>query len=1330
MHSNLITALYVGFLIIFSVLFSSESFGKSDTHLALGVGDGLPGNRVFDIERDHLGFMWIATGQGLARFDGANTVRFFAHKTPNTSQSTRVRDLLFDSQNRLWAVGDQGVGVLGAKSERFEQIEPPQPHPQLNAYSVFESSDGIVWVGARSGLYQFVQNQLNPLTLMLDGRLITPQVLSITEVEQSKMMLATDSGIMLVDTNTLRVEYLLQENGQPTFADKVWRLNNGSIWLSIHGYGLATYEPNERKLDMRYIDENEFDTVGYVFDIQESESKLYAASLNTGLLTLSNGKVEVSNGLPPLLSLYQDQQVKAYGTYSEGVSLLSANHNAIKNRAFTHPSETEQYEINDVIIADESIWLADQLAGVCRYSLEGDFQRCLDTEDLSAQAMAVSPSKHVWISLYKSLVKVEPQSMTVVQQFDFEKYNIPDAIYSIAIQDEQTIWLSHSFDGLTRLNPHTKLIERFHSGNSGLLSDEIHSLVLHKNLLWVATSNGLQAFDVSTQRFELKTELGEGVSNAVYDLFLSPTDFLFVQTESGLRALDLKTQSWKPLPDKLNKLTNTSIVFDETGYAWFASSFGVMGWSPDSSDSKVRYFDKGDGLFTQGYLGSAGTVFERQLVFIAPDGMTLLGPDKLGFSDAMPKVSEFELTFANGQSKRYFHQENLLALPYEHASMRFVLANNNFTSVSKQQFRYKLEGVANTWVDLGKSRVLMIPKLAHGQYNLLLQSTDSDGNWSQNISGFSFTIKTPWYATVWAYCVYALSAILMLYIVYQIRIAALKRIQTALETEVAEQTREISKQNKLLTEKSEALAQAQAQRTLLLKTLSHELMTPVSLIQGPAEQLNRAQQPDERSKMANIVISNAKRLKVLIEQLMRVSNLNQESQLPIVSPTQSLTSFNLSQICLEQIAAFGPMAEQSDITINTNVEDDIHVLARPDQLEQCVSNLLSNAIKYSAVGKTVSLSLSLQGDETEPRCILQVQDEGVGIEPSELDAIFTPEYRTDTGKRQNVGLGIGLSVVKAIADELNGSIDVVSSLGKGSEFSLAFNALPAISGSENEALVSSSRHDLSDKTVLIVDDTPDMLTLLSSIFEHDYKVEVAVDGAQGLEVAKAQLPDLIISDVMMPKLDGFGLLSRIKQDPLTAHIPVILLTANLNEQRELEGLSRQADDYITKPFSVPALELKVRNVFSHYAANAARWHARIEQGDKKAADSLPMLPKFEFKDEPHIYDFLDKLDGVIHERYQNPDITVSELAKEMALSERQLHRKLTAIISMGANEYLRTYRLYQAITPLLHGKSVAVVSELVGFNSASYFSACFKKQYGMTAKSYVQKQRDKHQLKL
>ncbi|KZN54309.1 hybrid sensor histidine kinase/response regulator transcription factor [Pseudoalteromonas luteoviolacea] len=1339
MFKDLLATFFVRCFFVIFILLGFYPKADANAGKTLSVGDGLPSNRVFDITRDHRGFMWLATEHGIARFDGARVKRFSKHQTPELSNSLWVRDVLFDSQQRLWAAGKQGLEVLNPHAEAFKQVPTGQGATSLNIYSLFESTQGEIWVGEKSGLYKFDNGVLNLVPFNIESNDQRPEqptfndrVLSITQVDESTLLMATDPGILLLDITKQQAQFIKNEEGEPLFADKVWRLDDGRIWLSMQGVGLAQYFSSDKKAIVQYVDENQFDTVGYVFDLKMHGDTLLAASLNAGLVQLSEQVIPVGDS-PPLLSIYRDEQVLALGSYTEGAVLQHANLSAAQNFAFTHPSETNQFEINDVLVLEQHIWIADQLAGLCRYKMSGTFDGCLKAYDLSAQAIAKGKSNTLWVSLYQELVHLDAESMQVIDKFSFAEMGIPDSIYAMVFENDTSIWLSHSFDGLTQLNPKTRQVKRYTRSNSELLNDQVHSIVQHQSMLWVATSAGLQLLDLTTGEFLQLDSQGPEFSGAIYDLYLSPSGVLFLQSDAGIKAFDTYKKDWLMLPTQIANVTNASVAFSNDGRAWFANGLGIFGWDPSDASDVIHYYDKGDGLYHQGYIGSAASTAHDSLVFASADGLTLFAPKKLIYFDASPKVSEFEITLADGSTQTYFNKLSLDELPYQHASIRFSLTNANFASVSKQQFRYKLEGVSEAWVELGSSRVLMIPKLAHGKYILQLQSTDSNGNWSATTGQFVFSIKTPWYATVWAYIAYVFTFMLSLFVIYHLRVKALKGIQKQLEKEVALQTKAITEQNKQLFEKSSALASAEAQRTLLLKTLSHELMTPVSLIQGPAEQLMKVEHAQERNTMANIVVSNAKRLKVLIEQLMQASG---HSGGEVQTTEQSQQLYDLSKICLEQASAFAPLLAQHELRLEVDITPHVMVKAKQDQLEQCVSNLLSNAIKYSPNGRRILLTLN-KPSITEPSvCMLSVCDQGIGISTDEQSKIFEPEYRTEQGSKHNVGLGIGLSVVKSTVEALGGAVEVSSVEGQGSTFTLMFKTVESEpitlsrAAVDNETNIDESIDNNSEiqdpHSILIVDDTPDMLTFLQSVFGASYSVTVARDGEEGLELAKSQLPDLIISDVMMPKLDGFGMLSAVKQHSLTAHIPVILLTANLNEQRQIEGLTLRADDYITKPFNLQALELKVRNIFKRQEATLQKWRSRITPQPTQDALSLPALPKLQFKDQPHIYDFLDKLDRVVEQYYRNTQTTVSELAKEMALSERQLHRKLTALISMGANEYLRTYRLYKSITPLLHGGSIAQVADDVGFNSGSYFSACFKKHFGMTAKTFVQKQRDKH----
>ncbi|MCG7535191.1 ATP-binding protein [Pseudoalteromonas sp. OOF1S-7] len=1291
----------------------------ANTYTTLTVADGLPSNRVFDIERDHRGFAWFATDKGLARYDGARIEVFSRYHTPRLSQSLWVRDILFDKQQQLWVAGKQGLEVLSPQAEHFQSIRVPKRTEPLNIYALYKSENGQLWAGAADGLYLLEQGSLTPILTKLNGQPVNFKILSITQAQEKTLLLATSRGLYLFDPASTVVTPITNLTGAPVIADKLWTLPDSQIWVAMHGIGLGRYHPEQRTVELIYKDPNEFDTVGYIFDLHRENNELRAASLNAGLLYLSTDTINRTPSLPPLLSLFRDNNLNMYGTFSEGVIIETLNHQAINNFSFTHPSDTGTYEVNQLVQTDEHLWIADQLAGLCQYTLTGLFLNCVASESHSAQALAPSKDGSLWAAMYHELLLLDPSSAIVKARYPLAERGIAEAINTLSQSADGALWLAHSFDGLSRFDPDTRTTTRFTSANSQLLSDQVHHLAIRQGKIWLATAQGLQAYSFNTAQFEHVVSPASQPFHAVYAVTPGPDNKLWLQTDRGLRAYDPDLQHWQNLPEPLSRLSNTSLVFDEHNTVWVASDKGVWHWLGDNKT--LAFYNHGDGLFKNGYLEGVSARSKSTAIFASTEGVTRISTDKLHAVNAQPQISALSITALNGSEQHFYTTSSVPEIDPKHASLRFQIANGDLINQTKQAFRYQLSGLTETWVELGNEHTLIVPRLPWGTYTLRLKGTNNQGNWSEQISELHFTVRTPWYATASAKVSYVLLSIITIYLAYRLRIRSLQRRQQQLEDTIAAHTRTMRAQNN-------QLEAAQAQRAALLKTLSHELMTPVTLIQGPAEQLRTSSSEVQRNQMANLVISNTKRLKVMIEHLMQLSSHSQPSD--SVTP-DAWQHYDLATLVKEQVQSFEPLIQSKSMHCSAKLESGLKVSSPPDQLQQLISNLLSNAIKYSYEGGEINLLLG--PDETAQHAVLTIADQGVGIAQADHERIFEPEYRTKHGSEFASGQGLGLSRVRELVTQLSGQIQLESSISKGTTFTVRLPIIDCHNNVQPHFDVSAPPQPTSlSRSILLIDDTPDMLAFVHSILAADYRVLTASDGETGLALARAQLPDMVISDVMMPGIDGFELTQRLKSDPLTAHVPVMLITANLNEEKHLQGLKLQADDYLTKPFNLEAFKLKISNTFALIESTQAKLKQQFrfnEDTHNHNADAKQphgdqaikaKTPKDLFADNPATVTFLEQLESVLYELYSEPSLTVAVVAKEMALSERQLHRKLTSVTSFGANEYLRQYRLYRALPLLLSGLSVAQSAEQCGFNSPSYFSACFKKQFGLTAKAYVQ----------
>jgi signal transduction histidine kinase/DNA-binding response OmpR family regulator len=1322
---NMAVIFFYIFLCFFAInALNSSAFASVEMNgrIAFTVQQGLPSNRIFDIERDHKGYIWLATDQGAVRFDGAKLLQFSQRKTPNLSQSHWVRKIIEDSQKRLWVGGKQGLELLNKNTEFFEKINNASETSE-NIYDIFESTDQQIWVGTERGLRKIVGEQLITVPLYSSQSVINSEtVLSLTEIDEENLMLAMKSGTYMYNKESHYVTPVVFSSQEPVYADKVGKLPDGTIWLSIHGLGLGYYDRVKSEVRLEHLDQEGFETTGYVYDVAIQDEKTVAASLNSGLLSITSHGVQSSPLYPPLLTLFSDINVNIYGSFNDGIFKSTPISRAFRNTLFNHSAPYSSYEINDIAYYQQAVWIADHLFGLCKYSIEGIRLNCIEKSS-SIHSLSVDGTGYIWASMYDALLKIDPSSGQVLARFELSELSIPEQIYSIVNRKLHEYWLSHSFAGITHLNTHTRAVVRYNTDNSDLLSDRVHKLIIKDNKLWIATSKGLQSFDVVSGEFSdaLLPPNSSGLS--VYDLLLDDSHIMWMQTNDGTKAYNTQLKHWLTLPDKITHIENASMGHAQ-GVVWFAYAKGIVTW--EHASKKLRYYDQGDGLFPNGYLPSATALTgQGEFLFASTKGFTTINPHKLDLSISRPVISEVVVTHASGGQQRFFNQLQLHNIPYDHASLRFSFANLNMQSSSKHHFKYKVIGLTDIWFELGNERDLVIPKLSWGQYSLIVQSTDSEGNWDSERTKFDFSVATPWYATKTATLIYILVLLLAIKLLYRARLRALREKQRLLEQEVKRQTMKIGRQNEKLSIQARDLSKAQSERSTLLRTLSHELMTPITLLQGPAEQIIRQKEQSQRVLLAELIASNAKRLKVLVEQLMMMSS---EQPNNVIMANRH----DFSSICLTQIKVFNNLLASKNMTCHIDIVENIHVMAGEDELEKCVSNLLSNAIKYSPPNSHLEITLHSFLREQKEICRLQIKDQGIGIEADYIERIFNTDYRTSAGRKFTQGQGIGLSVVKELVNKIGGNITVASEVGKGSCFGIEFvvssHLEPNLKKTKYNSELSKDILDLSDdinikddstkglskSTVLIVDDTPDMLSFIVSIFAKQFKVVTAKDGHEGILAANECLPDLIISDVMMPKLDGFEFLAQIKSNELTGHIPVLLLTANMSDEKKIKGLKLCANDYLHKPFSVPELELKVRNILQLQNANQERWQREIQQrrlGECK--------PEYELIDSASVL-FMTKIDQTLSSLFSDSSLSVSQLAKELALSERQLHRKLTSVAGVTPNEYIRQYRLYQSQSKLQQGVSVSQVSNDVGFNSPAYFSACFKKQFAMTPKQYVQ----------
>lgn len=669
-----------------------------------------------------------------------------------------------------------------------------------------------------------------------------------------------------------------------------------------------------------------------------------------------------------------------------------------------------------------------------------------------------------------------------------------------------------------------------------------------------------------------------------------------------------------------------------------------------------------------------------------------------------------------------------ISFPYTSNSLRFEFTSTNFIAEETNEFQYKLEGYDKDWSAWTTENVKEYSRLWEGSYTFLVRSknyTDQIGTTDELI----FIVAPPWYRSFYMYAAYFIGAAFLVWGIVRWRSLQLLREKATLQAEVANQTQEIRQQNLQLAEQSEELKvnaeqlkELDKMKTNFFVNISHEFRTPLSLILSPLEKYVHEKKPVQvKSTELERMHRNAKRLQQLINQLLDLATL-ESGGMKLITRQSDLVYF-----LRVLTSSFESLAESRNIIFEVGIPvDSYNTSFDREKLETILYNLLSNAFKFTPDEGRIILQVSIENENHSQPVSISISDTGTGIPKNELDKIFDRFYQVDgSSSRAFEGSGIGLSLVKELITLMNGFIGVESTVGTGTTFTIRLplhpsteeavdsqpggdkieslqeeNFLP-FNGAEKEELAE-SKVALTDSLILLVEDNADLRSYLQENLEGDYQIILAENGQIGLEKAFEFTPDLILSDMMMPMMDGFTLCTQLRKDERTSHIPFILLTARTTIESKLAGLELGADEYLTKPFNIKEIQIRIKNL--------------LEQR-KKLRDSysreLTIQPKnisVTSVDER----FLNHALEIMEAHIADPQFSVERFAEEIGMSRKNLLRKIKALTDQSVNEFIRNFRLKRA-AQLISAKS-ANISEIayqVGFNNLSYFSKCFKELFGV-----------------
>lgn len=1281
------------------------------------------------IYEDHQRQLWVGTLNGLNRYDPRlNRFTRYRHSAvANSLPHNYISALLEDRSGNFWvATLGGGIQRMDRAKGNFQTFGFDREPKNQEVFCLWEDAQSGLWAGTAQGLYRLDAGAKKfvavPLSPIIQGGAY-PAIRAICSSPKGALLLGTaDNGLIVFDPKTQQCRQYLHDDANPfslssNLIRSVLLDKKGQIWVGSINGGLDRFD---RTVNRFYNYQNEPDnsqslsqrTVSALFE--DNQDNLWIGTHRGGvnLYMPKTEKFELYRQEPRLNSLsYNDVKTFAedrFGYIWIGTDGGGLNRFERSNRNFKHyrhqPFDAGTIGSNEVLDVFEDrqgqLWIGSWGGGLCLYQRESDkFQRF---QHRAGGSSSISSNY----------------------------------IQKIFEDSRGDFWVATYFGGLNRMNRQNRTFERIthsRSGKTRLLGNNIVSINEdHTGKLWIGTDDGgLNCLDPRTGEFSHYFHQDEKKPD-LRVIFVDKKGQIWLG-QAGLYRFDSKKKSFELFTERAGLATEfiKGIAEDVQGNLWISTSNGLTQINPQSL--QYRKFNTADGL--QGLEFEANAYLKTrdgQLFFGGVNGFNTFYPQTISTNHFIPPVYITDFHLYNqkvwpGDPKSPLEQDisltDKLVLSYKQATFSFDFAALNYTAAENNQYAYMLEKWDQGWNEVGTEKRASYTNVSPGEYTFRVKASNNDGVWNESGRSLKVVILPPFWATWWFRILMVLVIGGALYWFYRFR-------------------RELELQ-RLEEQKREELHQLQLQ---FFTNITHEFRSPLSLILGPIEKLLKEETRLAQRKDYQVIQRNTHRLLHLVNELMDFRK--SEAGILRLHVMESNVAWFLKEIAEE----FSVLAQEKNIDFNIQIKHGLSEAWFDRQiLEKILINLISNAFKYTPVGGKIRLEsfeersnytptfaneLNLKSEyKAQQYLYFRVLDNGIGISKESIGHLFERYYRISDA---HLGSGIGLAFVKSLTTLHKGQIWVSSERHKGTEIVIGIpcsrqdyqadelwlegRELPSTLESfqaqydyfmplgeekpeldpDQPVLHSARPH------ILIVDDNEELRTFLREVLATQYQTSEARDGQEAYEKALVERPDLIISDIMMPVLDGIEFCKKIKANPELAHIPFMLLTAKEALESKIEGSSSGADFYFAKPISIELLELNIRNIFAQ---------------KQKLVERYTQDHHAELKDQVHSTkdkQFLEDLIALIEANLVNPELNIDLLCTQMGMSRTKLYNKLRGLTNQSINDFVRSVRLKNAVKLMANQDvSIAEVMYSVGIQTQSYFTKAFKAEYGKTPSQFL-----------
>ena len=1328
------------------------------------TANGLKIGHISQIYQTPDGYLWLASFSGLMRFDGVRFELFDASNTPGLS-SNRILLIQPGQGNSFWLFTEQREVVYVNNGKYL----PFGPFLGIEHQRVILDGDSLTWITSRDGLKKLQNDSLVPCSF---GDLPSEVVSTVFRQKDGALIITDYSGNVFSAmypykklTKILKIE--AKKHPESFLEDSkgfVWLYNTNIRKISSKSSQMFPLENVKRDwsqlapLFYNVKEDNQGNvwaltetgfyqvTSDELIEIQKNQVKGTESAVRqgAGMCACGDGSIWVVIGKKVYrngkLELNLDEPGSTIFCDSEMSIWVTKKNNTLQRfsksllKYYLSGGEDNYYGVYQD--TEENIWAGNWTGGVYKLIRGGKLEKQSWSSKLGITAsFDQDNSGNFYIGTWIAEARAgENPNFDVVP-------GLPNEVFSIYVQNDSITYYG-TLQGLYKFNGHKAT--QVSDGNN--IADFPVRFILNSgdDILWLATNgSGVRTYNYKTGHNTYYNTSNGLSSDNVRALYKDEEGDIWVATEDlGLNKIVTETGEIIHVrkADGLYDDGLHNLILDDYNRLWMGTNQGLF-WV---EMSELQQFTKGiinkvnstvyterDGMANReangGFQNTALKSSDGNLWFVTQKGIVEINPSKIDRA-LPPRRVIIEKLLANESALSSSNGSYTLTENQRDVTIRFT--SPSFLSPNKIQFRYRLLGLSNNWNQIGDRREAVFTNLPSGDFAFEVEAYYLGNLESSETTFISIHREPSVKETWWFWIMISLIAAFLVYSVFKMRVHQLRRQKLILEKEVASRTFDLEVEKKITESQKEKLLTLDKEKSRFFANISHEFRTPLTLIQGPLRDLQDIKADDfDSPKVKNQILTgykNTLRLMHLVEQLLDLSRLEAGK---IKFDTQNL---EINEYFRELCSSFSGLALSKNLDYKVDISEEVlSVNFDPEQLDKVFSNLLSNAFKFTPAGGAITIELK----RDKENCRITISDNGNGIAAEHLPHLFDRFFQIEKSEMQP-GSGIGLAIAKEITELHNGDIHVESRLGEGSTFTLRF-PLAAVSGDQEitvrkrELAVSNADlfyentgkrdYELAEEdtredkpSLLIVDDNADIRTYVSSAFEDVYLIRQAISGNDAMNSIKDKLPDLVISDVMMPDGDGLELLKSIRTNPDYSFLPVILLTSKAEVNDRLEGLQVGADDYLTKPFDVKELRLRIRNILLARRRLQAIY-ASGERNPEKArivADSIDVPSQDQ--------EFLDKLGQIINKNFMDEAFTVLRLSEQMGQSRSNLYRKVLALTGETPSILLKRIRLEHGAQLIKQNAgSISEIAYACGFNSISHFSQSFSSVYGMSPTTYA-----------